>query len=433
MNTIVTPLKKSISMLNRIAVLSFLSLGVSLKAQTLYQNATIHIGNGKVLENASMLINGADILWVGTDDSQPNMEIQEIVNLADYHVYPGFIAPATATGLVEVEAVRATVDFREVGRDNPNARAAVAFNTDSRILPTLVANGVLLVQSAPEGGTFSGLSSVMRLSARNWEEAVVFMDDGMHINWPSPLRYNWAKGRLVTNDDYAKQLDHVVHTLKDAKAYLSGSRSPINLKLEAFAGMFSGTKKAFVHTNHAPAMLEAVNELKALGVNSIVIVGGADSHRIADFLRENKVAIILRRTHELPVRADDAIDLPYRTPALLHEAGVDFCLSNIGRMPVMGNRNIPFMAGTAVAYGLPPEEAVAMISGNAARILGIDDRYGTLEAGKSATFFVSKGDALDAISQNLVNIYIDGVRIPVKNWQNELFERWDKVLHPKGE
>ncbi len=425
-----TPLKKSISMLNRIALLSFLSLGVSLNAQTLYHKATIHIGNGQVLENASMLVNGADILWVGTDERYPDVEIKEMVNFEDYHIYPGFIAPATATGLVEVEAVRATVDFREVGRDNPNARAAVAFNTDSRILPTLTANGVLLVQSAPEGGTFSGLSSVMRLSARNWEEAVVRMDDGMHINWPSPLRFDRSKGRLVTNDDYAKQLDHVVRTLKDAQAYLNGSRLPINLKLEAFTGMFDGTKKVFVHTNHAPAMLEAVNELKALGVKSIVIVGGADSHRIADFLRENNVAVILRRTHELPVRTDDAIDLPYRTPALLHEAGVDFCLSNIGRMPVMGNRNIPFMAGTAVAYGLPQEEAVAMISGNAARILGIDDRYGTLEAGKSATFFVSKGDALDAISQDLVHIYIDGVQIPVKNWQNELFERWDKVLHP---
>lgn len=430
MNTIVTPLKKSISMLSRIFVIClFLQTQFGFaQASLLLTNAHLHLGNGKAISQGQILIKGADILWVGESDEECPHPYSELKDLEAKHVYPGFIAPATAAGLVEVEAVRATVDFREVGRDNPNARTAIAFNTDSRIHPTIRYNGVLLVQSTPEGGSFSGLSSVMRLDARNWEEAVVRMDDGMHINWPNPQRFDRSKGKLVVNEKYAEQVRHIVQTFTDAKAYLRSNRKPINLKLEAFTGMFDGEKRAYIHANNAGAMLEAINEISALGVQHIVIVGGADAPIIAEFLREKNVGVILRRTHELPVRADDPVDLPFSTPKILHEAGVLFCLSNIGRMPVMGNRNLPFMAGTATTYGLPKEEAVAMITGNAAKIMGIDKRYGTLEAGKSATLIISTGDALDAPTQNIEYAWIDGVPVSMENWQEDLHNRWMQIV-----
>lgn len=402
-----------------------LSLGHLLCGQTsiLYTNAHLHLGNGNSIENGQMLVKGSDIVWVGGVHETPPDAADSIVTLTGKHLYPGFIAPATSTGLVEVEAVRATVDFREVGNDNPNVRAAVAFNTDSRILPTLIYNGVLLTQSTPQSGIFSGMSSVMRMQERNWEEAVVRLDDGMHVHWPNPMRFDRKKGKLVVNESYAKTVQHILQTFDDAKAYHKGKRHPINLKLEAFSGIFDGEKRVYVYTNKPGAMLEAISELKNRDVTYPVLVGAMDAHLIADYLVAENVPVILSRPHELPMHSDDPVDLPFKTAALLYEAGVTVALSNMGRMPVMGNRNLPFMAGTAVTYGLDYEQAVASITGNTARILGIGDRYGTLETGKSATFIISSGDALNMKHLHIEGAFIDGKAVDMTNWQEERFKK----------
>ncbi len=407
-------------------IITLLSIGSVLYGQTstLYTNAHLHIGNGNAIENGQMLVKGSDIVWVGTENDARPETPDSVVTLSNKHVYPGFIAPATSTGLVEVEAVRATVDFREVGNDNPNARAAIAFNTDSRILPTLIYNGVLIAQSSPQTGIFSGMSSVMRMQERNWEEAVIRLDDGIHIHWPNPMRFDRKKGKLVVNETYHETVQHILKTLDDAKAYLSGSRQPINLKLEAFTGLFDGQKRAYIYTNKPGAMLEAIDAFKKRSVSYPVLVGAMDAHLIASYLVEHNVPVILSRPHELPMHSDDPIDLPFKSAALLHNEGVTVALSNIGRMPVMGNRNLPFMAGTAVTYGLEYEQAVACITANPARIMGIDDRYGTLEAGKSATFFISEGDALNMKTLHVKEAFIDGKTVDMTNWQEELFEKW---------
>ncbi len=415
-------------MRNRLTAICTLIGGWLFAQSTLYTNAHIHIGNGSGIENGQMLVENGDILWVGAANETPSNQADQTVDLSGKHLYPGFIAPATATGLVEVEAVRATVDFREVGNDNPNARAGIAFNTDSRILPTLIYNGILISQSTPQTGVFSGMSSVMRMQARNWEEAAIRMDDGMHVHWPNPMRFDRKKRKLVANDKYSKQVQHILETLDDAKAYLNGKRQPINLKLEAFNGIFGGDKRVYIYTNKPGAMVEAIDELKRRGVSYPVLVGAMDAHLISEYLVAEDVPVLLSRPHELPMHSDDPVDLPFKTPALLVNAGVTVGLSNMGRMPVMGNRNLPFMAGTAVTYGLDYEMAVATISGNTAKILGIDQRYGTLEPGKSATFFISTGDALDMSSMHIESAYIDGKPVDMANWQEQLFKKWDTIV-----
>jgi imidazolonepropionase-like amidohydrolase len=92
-------------------------------------------------------------------------------------------------------------------------------------------------------------------------------------------------------------------------------------------------------------------------------------------------------------------------------------------MEAMNARNLPFLAGTAVAFGLPYEQGVSAISLNAAKILGIDKKYGSVEIGKSATFFVSNGDALDMKSNQLTFAFIDGRKIDLKNFQQKLYEK----------
>jgi len=105
----------------------------------------------------------------------------------------------------------------------------------------------------------------------------------------------------------------------------------------------------------------------------------------------------------------------------LIDAGILTALSYPGSM---SSRNLAFTAGTTVAYGNDVTEALSMITLNAAKILGIDDKYGSLEIGKSATFFISDGDALDMRSNLIKEAYIDGRQIELNTRQQELYQRY---------
>jgi imidazolonepropionase-like amidohydrolase len=125
------------------------------------------------------------------------------------------------------------------------------------------------------------------------------------------------------------------------------------------------------------------------------------------------------------------VDLPYKLPYLLQKAGVLFCLQNEGGMEAMGTRNLPFIAGTSAAYGLTKEQAVKSISLNAAKILGIDKTCGSIEVGKDATLFVSTGDALDMMYNNVEYAFIKGKAIDLNNDQKELYEKYKKKFNLK--
>src|SRR3546814_11404648 len=122
-----------------------------------------------------------------------------VVDATGKHVYPGFIAPNTNLGLVEVEAVRATVDDAEVGENNAHVRSLVAYNTDSKVINTLRSNGVLLAQVTPQGGLVSGQSSVVQLDAWNWEDAAYTVDEGIHIHWPTVRFAQFGGGAAYTD------------------------------------------------------------------------------------------------------------------------------------------------------------------------------------------------------------------------------------------
>ena len=134
---------------------------------------------------------------------------------------------------------------------------------------------------------------------------------------------------------------------------------------------------------------------------------------------------MLTRTHSLPENENDAPNLPYQLPFLLKQGGVKFCIQNEGEMEAMNARNIPFLAGTAMAYGLTEEEAVSSVSLWSCQIMGLGENYGSLEKGKSATLFVSDGNALDMRTNNLFLGMIDGKFITLSNTQRELFEKYE--------
>lgn len=388
-------------------------------------NATIHVGNGQVIENGSVVITNGKITEVGTAVTASG----KMVDCKGKHIYPGLILTSTQMGLVEVESVRATNDAGELGEINPSIRSIVAYNTDSKITNTLRPNGILLANVIPDGGLISGSSTVVQLDAWNWEDAAYKMDNGIHFNMPSLLARPRGRGGFGGGGQQSdpvktglEQVEKVKAFFREAKAYLAeAGHDNTNLKYEAVKGLFSKKQKLFIHCNIVKEMLLAVDFVKEFGFD-VVLVGAMDSWQIADILKQHNMAVILNQMHSLPAMVDDDVDQPYKTPALLQKAGVLFSINYADDNT--RNRNMPFNAGTAVAYGLSKEEALAAITLNAAKILGIDDKTGSVEKGKDANIVVSEGDILDMKGNTITYAFIQGRQLNLDNKQKQLFEKY---------
>lgn len=105
----------------------------------LLENATVHIGNGQlfekglvgIIEGKITLVRNALAYTYNRDDWDT------IIDLNGQHLYPGFVAPTSTLGLTEIDAVRATIDFQEVGTYNPHVRSLIAYNCESDVLATV--------------------------------------------------------------------------------------------------------------------------------------------------------------------------------------------------------------------------------------------------------------------------------------------------------
>lgn len=396
----------------------------------LIQNGSAHLGTGEYIHNSSIGIEDGKILFVRNALTY-NMEASEwdtIISIKGKHIYPGFIAANLTLGLTEIDAVRATRDFRETGTINPNVRSLIAYNTDSKVMYTIRTNGVLVTQSTPRGGLISGTSSVMALDGWNWEDAVYKADDGVHLNWPR--KYNsagwWAEPAPSTaNSRYKNTKDEIYSFFNKAEAY-NAEKHPdeMFLRLEAMRGVFNGTQRLYIHVDYAPEINDVIDFAREFNLEHPVIIGGYDAHLVAERLKENNFSVMLGRPHELPDFEEDYTYVHYQMAAKLQRAGVPFCIQGEGDMEVMNARNLPFLAGTCWAYGLSEEEAVAAVSLNVARILGVDDQIGSLEKGKDATLFVSDGNALDMRTNNVSMAMVKGNFIVLDNHQMQLSEKY---------
>jgi imidazolonepropionase-like amidohydrolase len=397
---------------------------VSQSESILIMNGTAHLGNGEVIANSVIGIENGKIVLVAdaTRIRLDKSKYKKIVDANGKHVYPGLIDCSSTLGITEIDLVRATRDYYEVGQMNPNVRSIIAYNTDSKIQPTVRSNGVLLAQVAPQGGTISGTSSVVELDGWNWEDAAYKLDDGIHMNWPQMYIYkSTPENEEIQKTRMQKGLDEIENFFREAKEY-SGQNGPAekNVRFEAMRGLFDGSKKLYVHCDYVKEIVAAVDLSKRYNIK-MVLVSGADSYKVADLLKQNNVSVIIVRTHSLPPREDEDVDLPYKLPFLLKQAGLVVAISMDGSWQA---RNVAFNAGTAAAYGLTKEEALMTITLNAARILGIDSTAGSLEEGKDGTLIISSGDVLDMRTNNIEYALIRGKEINLDNIQKQLYRKY---------
>lgn len=391
------------------------------------EGATAHLGNGKVIENSLIMFNNGKISFVGSANSKIARQ-GTIINASGKHVYPGFIAANASLGLAEIDAVKASRDFDEVGIYNPHIRSLIAYNAESKVIESMRPNGVLMAQVTPRGGTISGTSSITQLDAWNWEDAAIKVDGGIHMNWPGSFtRGRWWLGEdpaLKPDKNYTKNINNIKTYLQDAKNYLAGKKEKTHLPFEATSGLFNGSQRLYIHVSGQKEITDAVTITKELGIKNVVVVHGDGAEYVSELLVKHNVPVILDRPHRNPDSEDDAYDYTYTIAKTLSDKGVLVGLGMEGQMERMNTRNLPFYAGTFSAHGLEKETAVSLITLNNAKILGIDAFTGSLEVGKDATLFISEGDALDMRSNIVVKAYIQGRDISLETHQTKLWKRY---------
>jgi imidazolonepropionase-like amidohydrolase len=388
------------------------------------KNATVHTGTGKVLNNTSIQITNGKIEKIGADLSVPSGNAK-IVDATGLQVYPGFILSNTTIGLREIGSqVKGSNDFNELGELNPNVRSIVAYNTASKIINTLRSNGILFASVTPEGSLVAGTSSVVQFDAWNYEDAVYNKDNALHFYMPSLLIKPNRNGDLPTGDPLKisrDKIESVKQFFRQAKMYSATSNESTNLKFEAVKGLFNKTQKLFIHCDVVKEMLTAIDFVNEFGFD-VTLVGASESWQIAPLLKQNNISVILGQNHELPNMVDDDIDQPFKTPAALQKAGVLFAITDEDGTTT--GRNLAFNAGTAAAYGLTKEEALQAITLNAAKILGIADKSGSIEVGKDANIIISAGDALDMKSSIIVKAFIQGRDIDLDDKHKQLNKKY---------
>lgn len=392
----------------------------------LLKNATVHsVVNAPSVQDV-LLVDGK-IAALGSNLTAPaGAEVQD---LTGKHLYPGLIALINQLGLIEVEAVRATRDDREVTATNPDLQVQVAFNADSVVIPTIRSNGFSHSLIYPSGSLITGRSALMQLDGWNWQDALVQADVGLHLSWPRmSLQTGWWVRDSVEQQQkrQAEQLAQLHDFFQQAHAYYLAEQAGLNRgkdsRWHAMLAFFDKKLPLFVHADDPRQIRQAILFAKQYQVK-LVIVGGRDSWRMAEELAANKVDVIYTAPYGLPTRTDEAYDQAFSAPGILHQAGVRIALSLDG---FWDTRNLVFAAGHVTRYGLEPAAALRALTLDAAEIAGVADRLGSIEVGKSASLVLSAGDIFDYRGHKVEKLWIDGRSVDLDNRHKQLHRRYQQ-------
>ena len=416
--------------------------GEEQKRPIILKGGILHTVSTDVFEGYDILFSKGKIVRIEKNImASPETDVYDVFGK---HIIPGYIAPITRIGLVEIGLVKQTRDFAERGSFNPNVKANVSYNPDSDLIPITRSNGVLVVNSVPAGGRISGQSSVMMLDGWTWEQATLKHPSGLHINWPSMRIYygaNVKKSEKQQKEEIQKSIRDLDHMVRDVRAYfqrikqrsrIAGERQKSDLRLESMIPFVVEKKKIFIHADEARQIKSAVEWAKKNDLK-IIIVGGSDSWRLTDLLVKNNIPVVIDQVEKIPTRRFEPIHLPYKLPFLLKQAGVQFCLNTIIGYPHDGNiRNLPNEAMRAAAYGLDKSEALRSITLSTAEILGVDDMIGSLDIGKDATFFISETPPME-MNPKILMAFIQGKEVDLNNHQKMLYKKYQEKYRRQGQ
>ena len=409
------------------------------------QGATIHTISGGVIENGSILIREGRIVEVGAEVQAPAGA--EVIDATGQHVYPGMIDAFSRLGLTEIGAVSATNDQTEMGNFNPHLNAYTAIHPASEHIPVARANGITHTLTAPGsgGGGFSfgggggaggiaGQATLLHLDGWTVEEMAIEPSAAMVVNWPAiqTRSFDFSTFSMVEGSytEAKKTYDKAIAELEDwfvaAKHYrqavdAGSTRVERDLQLEHLSRVLDEGLPVIVVANDQLSIESAVEFSEKHGFR-MILAGGREAREVKEMLAEKNIPVILGPTQTTPSNDDDPYDAPNTLAGELYEAGVQIAFATFNSAD---SRTLPYEVANTVAFGLPKEAAMEAITMNAAQILGVGDRLGSIEAGKIANIIVTDGDPLE-IQTEILHVFIKGVPVDLSNKHLELYEKYRK-------
>ncbi len=370
---------------------------------------TVVTVSGRTIPNGTVLIQDGLITAVGTDVTIPAGI--ERIDASGMYVYPGLIDAGTGLGLQEAGGMAGPVDNFELGPYNPHIEAYIGVDQNSEILGCQRVGGFTTVVTGlnGRGEPIPGYDSLINLWGWTPQAMAVEKRIGLRVNW-SGNRSEELKAYFLEGKAYA------------ARAQMAdrGELTDFewDIRMDGLIPVVTGELPVIFEANGEDDIKEAVEFAEELDLR-YMIRGGRDAWKITDFLVEHDVKLLFRGIHATPGR-EEPYDIHYATPALLHEAGVDFAIYSGGVANVF---SLTYEAGMAVAFGLPMEKALRCLTLDAARILGVDDRLGSIDEGKIANLLITTGNPVEYTSQ-VHTMFIRGEMVPWDDKFNRLLRRF---------
>lgn len=393
---------------------------------------TVHPVSGAAIPGGHVLFDNGRITSVGAGEPRLAGDVLRI-DVSGKHVYPGLFGAITDMGLNEVASTRATVDVRETGDFTPEVRAAVAVNPDSAHFPVARSNGILTVGVTPSGGRVPGRVSIMTVDGWTWEDMTVLDGAALSVVFPRvrPVT-DWWMNRSEDDQmkDIAEDLEELNTFFDQAQAYISQRRdnavAPVDQRFEAMRPFLpdaqgnAPSRPIFLYASDVDQITQGLAWALEKGLRPI-LVGGRDAPLVADMLKQYDIPVIVTGTYGFPKRDDSPHDDAFTLPLRLDAAGVRWCLASGDE--TANERNLPYQAAKAAAYGLNPDRALRAVTLSPAEIMGVGDRLGSLEVGKSATLIVTTGSPLE-VTSDVEMAFVEGRQLDLSNRQTKLFEKY---------
>jgi imidazolonepropionase-like amidohydrolase len=394
------------------------------------RNVAIHPVTGPDIEAGVLVVRDGRIAGFGSRTAIPRGV--RVIDARGLDVYPGMIDSGTAIGLSEIGAVRETVDTTELGDFNPQLRAGIAVNPGSEHIPVTRAAGITSVLTLPQGGVISGQAALIHLDGWTWEEMEILRTAALAMTMPvidtagrrtpsGPGRTPFAEARKI----YEKKLAGLRDFFEAARRYRQAKNAAAadfktDLKYEAMLPVLEGKAPLVIYAVRERAIRDALEFAGKQNVRA-VLAGCREVEGFAADLKARNIPVILGPTHTPPLDEDAPYDASFTLPGRLHKAGVKIAFATF---TTAASRNLPDHVATAVAYGLPYQEALRSITINPAEIWGVSQDLGSIEKGKVADLVVTDGDLLETRTR-VKYLFIKGRAVDLDNKHLRLYKKYE--------